>query len=125
MSDTPTILKKILARKAEEVAERSAKVSIDDLKAQIEAQKGGDTDPRGFVDSMARAIAEGRSAVIAEAKKASPSKGVIRENFVPAEIAQVLRSRRRELSVRTDRRGLLSKAQKSTCNRPVRRAPCR
>lgn len=88
MSDTPTILKKILARKAEEVAERSAKVSIDDLKAQIEAQKGGDTDPRGFVDSMARAIAEGRSAVIAEAKKASPSKGVIREHFVPAEIAK-------------------------------------
>ncbi len=88
MSDTPTILKKILARKAEEVAERSANVSIDDLKAQIEAQKGTETDPRGFVDSMARAIAEGRSAVIAEAKKASPSKGVIRENFVPADIAQ-------------------------------------
>ncbi|MGB0466693.1 MAG: indole-3-glycerol phosphate synthase TrpC [Pontibacterium sp.] len=88
MSDTPTILKKILARKAEEVAERSAKVSIADLKAQIITQKGTETDPRGFADSMARAMAEGRSAVIAEAKKASPSKGVIREHFVPADIAR-------------------------------------
>ncbi|WP_027859260.1 indole-3-glycerol phosphate synthase TrpC [Marinobacterium jannaschii] len=87
MNDTPTILKKIIARKHEEVAERSAKVSIDDLKAQIEAQKGGDTDPRGFVASMERALSEGRSAVIAEAKKASPSKGLLRDPFVPAEIA--------------------------------------
>jgi len=87
MTDTPTILKKIIARKHEEVAERSAKVSIDDLKAQIEAQKGGDTDPRGFVASMEKALSEGRSAVIAEAKKASPSKGLLRDPFVPAEIA--------------------------------------
>ncbi len=87
MNDTPTILKKIIARKHQEVAERSAKVSIADLKAQIEAQKGGDTDPRGFVASMEKALSEGRSAVIAEAKKASPSKGLLRDPFVPAEIA--------------------------------------
>ncbi|MBR9828549.1 MAG: indole-3-glycerol phosphate synthase TrpC [Oceanospirillales bacterium] len=87
MSDTPTILKKIIARKHEEVAERSARVSIDDLKAQIARQQGGATDPRGFVASLERALAAGRAAVIAEIKKASPSKGVIRDPFVPAEIA--------------------------------------
>lgn len=86
--DTPTILKKIIARKHEEVAERQAKVSIDDLKAQIAAQQGSATDPRGFVASMAKALAEGRSAIIAEAKKASPSKGVIRDSFIPADIAK-------------------------------------
>lgn len=86
--DTPTILKKIIARKHEEVAERQAKVSIDDLKTQIAEQQGSATDPRGFVASMAKALAEGRSAIIAEAKKASPSKGVIRDFFIPADIAR-------------------------------------
>ncbi|WP_010321879.1 indole-3-glycerol phosphate synthase TrpC [Marinobacterium stanieri] len=87
MNDTPTILKKIIARKHEEVAERSARLSLDDLKAQITRQQGGDTDPRGFVASLERALKEGRAAVIAEIKKASPSKGVIRDPFVPADIA--------------------------------------
>ena len=86
--DTPTILKKIIARKHEEVAERQPKVSIADLKAQIEDQKGSATDPRGFVANMEKALAEGRSAIIAEAKKASPSKGVIRDPFIPADIAR-------------------------------------
>lgn len=87
MNDTPTILKKIIARKHEEVAQRSASVSIDDLKAQIARQQGSDTDPRGFVASLERSLKEGRAAVIAEIKKASPSKGVIRDPFVPADIA--------------------------------------
>lgn len=87
-NDTPTVLKKILARKAEEVSERSAKVSIGDLKLRIADQQGSATDPRGFVDSMARSIAAGRSAVIAEVKKASPSKGLLRDPFVPADIAR-------------------------------------
>jgi len=87
MSDTPTILKKIIARKHEEVAERSAQVSIEALKAKIEAQKGTEFEPRGFVQALESALAEGRPAIIAEAKKASPSKGVIRENFNPADIA--------------------------------------
>lgn len=87
MNDTPTILKKIIARKHEEVAERSARVSLDDLKAQITRQQGGDTDPRGFVASLERSLKDGRAAVIAEIKKASPSKGVIRDPFVPADIA--------------------------------------
>jgi indole-3-glycerol phosphate synthase len=87
MSKVPTVLTRIIDRKFEEIAERSATITIADLKAQIEAQKGTATDPRGFVASMQRALAEGRSAVIAEVKKASPSKGVLRENFQPAEIA--------------------------------------
>lgn len=87
-TDTPTVLKKIIARKYEEVAERAAQQSITDLQHQIEAQKGSATDPRGFVASLQRSLNAGRSAVIAEVKKASPSKGVIREPFHPAEIAR-------------------------------------
>ena len=87
--NTPTILLKILQRKREEVAERSPQVSIDALKQRIDAQRSNSYfAPRGFVDALRRSIAQGRSAVIAEAKKASPSKGVIRENFDPAAIAQ-------------------------------------
>lgn len=84
MTDTPTILKKILARKVEEIAERCAQRPLSALEAAI-----ADADPcRGFVDSMQRKLAQGRSAVIAEIKKASPSKGVIREDFDPVSIAQ-------------------------------------
>ena len=84
MSDTPDILKKIVARKLEEIDERSANISIDQLKAQLD-----DADsPRGFVQSLKDKIAAGQSGVIAEIKKASPSKGVLREHFVPAEIAK-------------------------------------
>lgn len=88
MSDTPTILKKILARKSEEVAERLPNVSIAELKSKIADQKGSEFDPRGFAANMAKSIAEGRSAVIAEAKKHSPSKGLLRDPFDPADIAQ-------------------------------------
>lgn len=87
MAKIPTVLERIVARKLEEISERSAQISIADLQAQIEAQKGSDTDPRGFVHALERAIAEGRSGVIAEIKKASPSKGVLRDPFHPAEIA--------------------------------------
>ncbi|MBQ0795257.1 indole-3-glycerol phosphate synthase TrpC [Zhongshania sp.] len=82
-SGTPTVLKKILDRKREEVAERSATVSIAALQEQIKTASA----PRGFVSSIEAKLAAGHSAVIAEVKKASPSKGVIRENFIPAEIA--------------------------------------
>ncbi|CAA0097172.1 indole-3-glycerol phosphate synthase TrpC [Zhongshania aliphaticivorans] len=82
-SGTPTVLKKILDRKREEVAERSALVSI----AQLQAQIASASAPRGFVKAIEAKLAAGKSAVIAEVKKASPSKGVIRENFIPADIA--------------------------------------
>ena len=88
MSDTPTILKKILDRKREEVQDRSRRVSIAELEACILAMRGTDQDPRGFADAMAAKIAAGQSAVIAEAKKASPSKGLLREDFDPAQIAR-------------------------------------
>jgi len=84
MSDTPDILKKIVLRKQEEIAERRQKRSIDELKQMLPSASA----PRGFVDSMKAKLAAGLPAVIAEVKKASPSKGVIRENFVPAEIAK-------------------------------------
>jgi indole-3-glycerol phosphate synthase len=84
MNDTPDILKKIIARKHEEIAERSAQVSIEDLKQRIATA----SPPRGFVDAIRTKLANGQAAVIAEIKKASPSKGVLREDFQPAQIAQ-------------------------------------
>lgn len=84
MNDTPTILKKILARKAEEVAERSAQLSVSDLEKKFAEQPA----PRGFAKAMSERVVRGESAVIAEVKKASPSKGVLREDFDPAAIAR-------------------------------------
>lgn len=83
-TDTPTILKKIIARKHQEVAERQSKVSLQDLQ-----KKADHADlPRGFTQALVNKVAAAQPAVIAEIKKASPSKGVLREDFIPAEIAQ-------------------------------------
>lgn len=86
MSDqaTPTILTRILARKDQEVAERQQAVSEADLLALAEKQSA----PRGFINALNQRIAAGDAAVIAEVKKASPSKGVMREEFHPADIAK-------------------------------------
>jgi len=86
MSDqaTPTILTRILARKDQEVAERQQAVSEADLLALAEKQSA----PRGFIEALNQRIAAGDAAVIAEVKKASPSKGVMREEFHPADIAK-------------------------------------
>jgi indole-3-glycerol phosphate synthase len=81
---TPTILTRILARKDEEVAERRQAVSEADLLALADKQSA----PRGFIDALNARIAAGDAAVIAEIKKASPSKGVMREDFHPADIAR-------------------------------------
>lgn len=85
--DTPTVLKKIIARKHEEIAERSARDSLAALNARIQGLDASQM-PRGFVAAMQAKLNAGLSAVIAEAKKASPSKGLLRENFLPAEIAK-------------------------------------
>lgn len=75
-----TILGKIVERKHEEFADRLKKYSLKDVEELAKVA----TPVRGF----AQALGQKRPAVIAEIKKASPSKGIIRENFNPAEIAQ-------------------------------------
>jgi indole-3-glycerol phosphate synthase len=78
------ILNRILARKAEEVAERQARLPLAELAARITDLP----DTRGFAAAMEAKINAGKPAVIAEVKKASPSKGVIRADFDPAAIAK-------------------------------------
>ena len=85
--NTPTVLKRIVARKLEEIAERQQHTTIDDLKLKIKANRSGPMAPRGFAKAIQTKLDQGLPAVIAEAKKASPSKGVIREDFNPAQIA--------------------------------------
>ena len=80
MSD---ILQTILARKAEEVAQRRAQRPLEELQAAVASAP----PVRGFVRALQAAVANGDPAVIAEVKKASPSKGVIRPDFRPADIA--------------------------------------
>jgi len=83
MSDTPDILKKILQRKTEEIAERCGKISQHELSRRI-AEAG---EVRGFAGALQKKMDAGDAAVIAEIKKASPSRGVLREQFEPAAIA--------------------------------------
>lgn len=81
MSD---ILQRILARKAEEVAERGARLGLAELRQRTERLP----PPRPFQDPLKWTIAGGRPAVIAEIKRASPSKGLLRDPFLPAAIAR-------------------------------------
>lgn len=98
--NTPTVLRKIVARKFEEIEQRQASTSRAQLLEQI---KNNNDKPRGFVKSLEQKIAQGEAAVIAEIKKASPSKGVIREDFYPGEIARsYVRGGAACLSVLTD-----------------------
>ena len=83
MTDTPDVLKQILARKAEEVAERSQGLDMQTLRKEALAAD----PPRGFRQALVRALDAGRRGVIAEVKKASPSKGVLRKDFDPEAIA--------------------------------------
>ena len=83
-TQTPDILKRIVKRKHEEIEESIKRVSVERM---MELAKFGDK-PRGFYNALATKAECGESAVIAEIKKASPSKGVLRKDFNPVEIAE-------------------------------------
>ena len=80
----PTVLEKIVARKVEEVAQRKLIASL----AEVEQLARSADAPRGFANALLEQAKRKQPAVIAEIKKASPSKGVLREDFNPADIAQ-------------------------------------
>ncbi len=84
MTQTPDILKAILAKKVEEVARRKSGMSITNL----EEIASGVERPRGFYNALNAKVLAKKPAIIAEIKKASPSQGVIRENFQPVLIGQ-------------------------------------
>jgi indole-3-glycerol phosphate synthase len=97
MSD---VLDRILARKSEEVIAAQVERSF----AQVDAQARAQQPPRGFERALRAKVAAGQAAVIAEIKRASPSKGVLREDFDPAAIAASYeRAGAACLSVLTDR----------------------
>jgi indole-3-glycerol phosphate synthase len=82
MTDTPDILKKILDKKLEEIANRKQRMSIADLEEIAQ----GVEKPRGFYKALQHKVSAKKPAIIAEIKKASPSQGVIREDFQPITI---------------------------------------
>jgi indole-3-glycerol phosphate synthase len=84
MNETPDILKRIVRRKMEEIGERLQQRPLQQLQDELAEA----SPPRGFADAIAQKIAAGEAGVIAEIKRASPSKGVLREIFKPAEIAR-------------------------------------
>ncbi len=120
MSD---ILQRILAAKAEEVGAAKARMPLADVDATARALEG----PRNFEAALRTRIAAGNAAVIAEIKKASPSKGVLRESFDPAAIASSYeRAGAACLSVLTDRQFFQGDpdylvAARSACMLPVLR----
>lgn len=84
MKDTPNILKKIIKRKHQEVAERLTLRPVKELEKHFSKVEA----PRGFADRLVNQIAKKKPAVIAEIKQASPSKGLLRLNFDPVSIAK-------------------------------------
>ena len=84
MNATPDILRKILARKREEIAARASRLPLQVLRQRAEFMP----TPRGFLQAIRSRLASGQPAVIAEIKKASPSKGLLRADFRPADIAR-------------------------------------
>jgi len=120
------ILERIVTVKREEIAASKARRSLASLRtdAQSERQRA---DLRDFVAALRAKHAAGQAAVIAEVKKASPSKGVLREQFVPAEIAaSYSRHGAACLSVLTDERffqgdGAHLRLARAACDLPVLR----
>jgi indole-3-glycerol phosphate synthase len=99
-TNTPDILKKIVAHKQKEVTEAKTAASINDLKNRIADLEDV---PRGFERHLREAAASDWTAIIAEVKKGSPSKGLIRPDFDPLEIAEIYQNNGATcLSVLTD-----------------------
>src|SRR5574340_1014361 len=117
------ILQKILAVKLEEIAAAKIEKPMLALRREVEAAP----PPRDFIGALRDRIAAGRPAVIAEIKKASPSKGVLRDNFDPAAIAaSYARGGAAALSVLTDERFFQGSAAflreaRAACTLPVLR----
>jgi indole-3-glycerol phosphate synthase len=117
------ILDRIVAVKREEIAAARKKVSLEAMRADAESR----VLTRGFEAAMRRRIGAGKAAVIAEVKKASPSKGVLRADFIPADIAQSYAEHGAAcLSVLTDRQFFQGgpdflKQARASCDLPVLR----
>jgi indole-3-glycerol phosphate synthase len=120
MSD---ILNKIVEVKREEIAAAQKRVPLSAMRADAESR----VLTRDFEGALRRKIAAGQSAVIAEIKKASPSKGVLRADFIPADIAQSYAEAGAAcLSVLTDRQFFQGqvdylKQARASCDLPVLR----
>lgn len=117
------ILERIVAVKREEVAAARSKRSLEAVRADAESR----VLTRGFESALRDRIGAGGAAVIAEIKKASPSKGVLREAFIPADIAQTYAENGAAcLSVLTDRQFFQGsvdylKQARASCDLPVLR----
>lgn len=120
------ILQRIVEVKREEVAALRRTRDLASWRAEAEARRRADP-LRGFAAALRRRVAAGGAAVIAEVKKASPSKGVLREHFVPAEIAASYeRGGAAALSVLTDERFFQGRGEylgqvRAACTLPVLR----
>lgn len=118
------ILHTILARKAQEVINARAHLSLAQIRQRAEARAH---DQRDFIDALRQRHSQGQSAVIAEIKKASPSKGIIRVDFDPAHIAARYAAHGAAcLSVLTDRdffqgEGVYVEAARAACTLPILR----
>jgi indole-3-glycerol phosphate synthase len=119
----PDILQRILATKREEIAEAQRTSPLDEIERRARAQ----APARDFIGALRAKITGGSAAVVAEMKRASPSKGLLRENFDPAAIAKSYESGGAAcLSVLTDRKYFQGgpehlSAARSACNLPVLR----
>ncbi|MFM8245975.1 MAG: indole-3-glycerol phosphate synthase TrpC, partial [Burkholderiaceae bacterium] len=121
------ILDQILAVKADEISAAKRYQDLASLRRDVESDTEARTQIRGFESSLRKKIAAGKAGVIAEVKKASPSKGVLRADFRPADIAASYAEHGAAcLSVLTDERffqgspDYLQQA-KAVCNLPVLR----